>query len=130
MPLNINIEDKDITGFNDNAKKELETCVKKFSEDIISEAYRIEASLNGTSKGPEITSTMVSDARVFIRHKITKPKRKTTNIIIKILANVFTLLAGILFDTTKLAESWYLVLYILIVVATVFLITLSIFKED
>lgn len=130
MPLNINIEDKDIAGFNENAKKELETCIKKFSEDIISEAFRIEASLNGTSNGPEITSTMVSDARVFIRHKITKPKKKTANIVIKILANVFTLLAGILFDTTKLLESGYLVLYILIVVATVILITLSIFKED
>lgn len=75
MPINIDITDSDLAGFNDQAKQELKVSVDTFSDDLIAEANRIESSINSTSQGPEITSSIVRDAKVLIRHKISRPKK-------------------------------------------------------
>ena len=112
MPINININDSDLSGFNDQAKQELKSSIETFSDDLISEANRIESSVNSTSQGPEITSSIVRDAKVLIRHKINKPKKNVWSILLKIAASVLSLIAGIMYQKEKLQDTTYLVILI------------------
>lgn len=130
MPINIDITDSDLAGFNDQAKQELKVSVETFSDDLIAEANRIESSINSTSQGPEITSSIVRDAKVLIRHKISKPKKNVWSIILKIGASVLSLVAGIMYQKEKLQDTTYLVFYILIIAIAILLTTLTVIKEN
>lgn len=130
MPINIDINDSDLAGFNDQAKQELKTSIETFSDDLIAEANRIESSVNSTSQGPEITSSIVRDAKVLIRHKISKPKRNTLSILLKIGASVLSLVAGIMYQKEKLQDTTYLVFYIIVIALAILLTTISVIKEN
>ena len=130
MPIDINIPDKDIQGFNQQAKDELKKCIQSFSNDIIAESNRIETSINTTSKGPEITSSIVADAQVLIRHKISKPKKNYLLVLLKVLASVASLAVGLMYQKDALQKSGYMVLFIVVIVIAIILITLSIILED
>ncbi len=130
MPINININDADLAGFNDQAKQELKTSIETFSDDLIAEANRIESSVNSTSQGPEITSSIVRDAKVIIRHKISKPKRNRCSILLKIGASVLSLVAGIMYQKEKLQDTTYLVFYIIIIALAILLTTITVIKEN
>lgn len=130
MPINIEISDNDLAGFNDQAKQELKVSVETFSDDLIAEANRIESSINSTSQGPEITSSIVRDAKVLIRHKISKPKKNIWSIILKIAASVLSLVAGIMYQKEKLQDTTYLVFYIIIIAIAILLTTLTVIKEN
>lgn len=130
MPINININDADLAGFNEQAKQELKASIETFSDDLISEANRIESSVNSTSQGPEITSSIVRDAKVLIRHKISKPKRNIWSIILKIGASVLSLIAGIMYQKEKLQDTTYLVIYIIVIAFAILLTTITVIKEN
>lgn len=130
MPINIDISDSDLAGFNDQAKQELKASVETFSDDLIAEANRIESSVNSTSQGPEITSSIVRDAKVLIRHKISKPKKNIWSILLKIGASVLSLVAGIMYQKEKLQDTTYLVFYIIIIAIAILLTTLTVIKEN
>jgi len=130
MPINININDADLAGFNDQAKQELKTSIETFSDDLISEANRIESSVNSTSQGPEITSSIVRDAKVLIRHKISKPKRNAWSVVMKIGASVLSLVAGIMYQKEKLQDTTYLVFYIIVIALAILLTTITVLKEN
>ncbi|WP_338359890.1 hypothetical protein [Yeosuana marina] len=130
MPININIRDEDVEGFNDQAKFELTNSVTDFSNDLIAESNRIESSLNTSNTGPEITSSIVRDAKVLLRHKISKPKKSFGLLALKIGASISSLLVGILYDKDKLQEGWYLIIYIIAIALAILLTTLTIFKEE
>lgn len=130
MPINIDITDSDLAGFNDQAKQELKVSVETFSDDLIAEANRIESSINSTSQGPEITSSIVRDAKVLIRHKISRPKKNVWSILLKIGASVLSLVAGIMYQKEKLQDTTYLVFYIIIIAIAILLTTLTVIKEN
>ncbi len=130
MPINIAINDTDLAGFNDQAKHELKVSVETFSDDLIAEANRIESSINSTSQGPEITSSIVRDAKVLIRHKISKPKKNIWFILLKISASVLSLVAGIMYQKEKLQDTTYLVFYIIIIAIAILLTTLTVIREN
>lgn len=130
MPIDIKIPDKDLEGFNTQAKEELTKSINEFTKDLISESNRIEASVNSTAKGPEITSSIVADAQVLIRHKISKPKKSFWKVVLKIGASVASLLAGVMYQKDKLQESGYLVLYIIVIAVAILLTTITVIKED
>lgn len=130
MPINININDTDLAGFNDQAKQELKSSIETFSDDLIAEANRIESSVNSTSQGPEITSSNVRDAKVLIRHKISKPKRNPWSILLKIGASVLSLVAGIMYQKEKLQDTTYLVFYIIVIALAILLTTVTVIKEN
>lgn len=130
MPINIDINDSDLAGFNEQAKQELKTSIETFSDDLIAEANRIESSVNSTSQGPEITSSIVRDAKVLIRHKISKPKRNAMSILLKIGASVLSLVAGIMYQKEKLQDTTYLVFYIIVIALAILLTTISVIKEN
>ncbi len=130
MSLNISIQDSDLAGFNDQAQTELKSSIENFSNDLIAEANRIESTVNTTSQGPEITSSIVRDAKVLIRHKISKPKKSNSAILMKIGASVLSLVAGIMYQKEKLQDTGYLIFYIIIIALAILLTTLTILKED
>ncbi|MFL9834295.1 hypothetical protein [Chryseobacterium terrae] len=130
MPIDINIPDSNLLGFNNNAKDELKRNVESFSTDLIAEANRLESAHNRTANGPEITSSIISDAHLILRHGIRKPKKNKWNTFFKISASVFSLLAGIMYQKDELQNTGYLVFYILIIAIAIILTTLSILKED
>lgn len=130
MPITIDIKDSDLAGFNDQAKQELKSSIETFSDDLIAEANRIESSLNSTSKGPEITSSIVRDAKVLIRHKISKPQKNGWSILLKIGSSVLSLLVGIMYQKEKLQDTGYLVFYIVTIAFAILLTTLTVIKEN
>jgi hypothetical protein len=130
MPIDINIPDNNLQGFNQQARDELKKGIEDFSNDLIAESNRLEASLNTTSNGPEITSSIVADAKVLLRHKINKPKKGIGKTILKIGASLTSLLAGIMFHKESLQDNGYLVLYIVVIAIAILLTTLTVFKED
>ncbi len=130
MPIDIQIPDSDIIGFNTQAKIELENSIKEFSDDLIYESNRIESSINSTSQGPEITSSIVRDAKVLLRHKLGKPKQGTGSVILKILSSLFVLLSGIMYQPEKLkAAGVYMVFYIIVIALAILFTTLTFIKE-
>lgn len=130
MPININIDDPDLAGFNDQAKNELKSSIETFAEDLIAEANRIESTVNSTAQGPEITSSIVRDAKVLIRHKISRPQKNIWLIILKIAASVISLLAGLMYQKDELQNTGYLVFYIIVIAIAILLTTLTVIKEN
>lgn len=130
MPIDINIPDKDLQGFNQNARDELKKSIEEFSNDIIAESNRIEGSINTTSNGPEITSSIVADAKVLLRHKISKPKKGFGKIVLKIGASIFSLLSGIMYNKESLQNNGYLVLYIVVIAVAILFTTLVVIKDE
>jgi hypothetical protein len=130
MPININIADNDVDGFNNQAKIELKDSVVDFSNDLIAESNRIESSINTSTTGPEITSSIVRDAKVLLRHKISKPKKSYGSIALKIGASISSLIVGIMYDKDKLQNGVYLIGYIIVIALAILLTTVTIFKEE
>ena len=125
------IEDKDTEGFNPQAKVELKKSVDEFAKDLVREANRIETSMNTTAKGPEITSSIVYDAKILLRHKLSKPKIGILNKILKIAASVSCLLVGIMYQADKLKNSTgYMVFFIILITVAIILTTITFIKDN
>jgi len=130
MPINIDIEEPDLDGFNDQARTELKDSILSFSNDLIAESNRLESSFNTASNGPEITSSIVRDAKVLLRHKISKPKKSKQKIVIKLGASILSLAVGVMYDKELLQNGFYLILYILVIGGAILLTTLTILNEE
>ena len=130
MPINIDIEEPDLDGFNDQAITELRESILSFSNDLIAESNRLESSVNTTSNGPEITSSIVRDAKVLLRHKISKPKKSKQKIVIKLGASILSLTVGIMYDKELLQNGFYLILYIFVIGVAILLTTLTVINEE
>lgn len=76
--MQIDIEDRNLLGFNQPAKDELKKSATDFIDELIKESNRIESSRNPSSGNPQITSGMVTDATVFVRRGLIQPKKKNT----------------------------------------------------
>lgn len=129
MPIAIHIQDQDVSGFNTQAKIKLEESVNEFVSDLIEEANRIESGRNSTSGDPEITSSMVNDARVLIRRGLAQPKKGMGIKILRISSAVLSLAVGMMYDSTKLQDSGYMLLFILVIAAAILSVTVATIKE-
>lgn len=129
MPINIKIQDSDVAGFNDQAQDGLKAATSEFISDMIDEANRIESGRNNTQGPPQITSSMVNDAKVLIRRGLATPKKSIGSRILRIFAAVLSLVVGIMYDKTKLQDDIYLLFFILIMAVTIICVTISTIKE-
>ncbi len=127
--MEITILEKDLKGFNEKAKEKLIEASKEFISDLIEESNRIESARNSTSNDPEVTSSMVNDAKVLIRRGIYKPKINIGVKLLRVAAAVFPLLVGILYDSTRLQNSGYMLLFIIVITTAILIVTISIIKE-
>ena len=127
--MEIQIPDDDLKGFNPQASAKLGEATEEFVSDMITEANRIESGRNTTSGTPEITSSMVNDARVLIRRGLVQPRRNIGMKVLRVLSAVLALVAGFMYDTTRLQDGGYMLLFILVVTATILCVTISTIRE-
>lgn len=113
MEIQIEIKDEKLENLSHSAKEELKTVSRKYLDDILDEASRLEASRNTTSKH-EITASIISDAVVFSK-KYRVPKQKTSKRIIgQSIAFILTILTGGLFKTEEFKSTWYVIVFLLV----------------
>ena len=127
--MDIEILDENLKGFNSQAKVKLSEATTEFAGDLIEESNRLESSRNTTGNEPEITSSMVNDAQVLIRRGLTQPKKGIGLKILRVVAAVLSLLVGVLYDSTKLQNGGYMLLFIGVITAAILTVTISTFKE-
>ena len=127
--MQIQIPDQDLKGFNEKAKEKLSQATTEFISDLIEESNRLEASRNTTGDDPQITSSMVNDARVLLRRGLSLPKKGVGIKSLRVISAVLSLFAGMLYDTTKLQDSGYMLLFIVVITAAILTVTISTIKE-
>ena len=125
MNIEFEIQDEKVQNLSDNAKEELIQLSKKYTEDILDEASRIEASRRNPGAGSEITSTIIKEAD-FYQKRFSINKNKPWWIkIIHIIGFIATLITGGLLDTEKFKETshviWFIIMLFIAVSATVYL---------
>ena len=125
MKIEFDILDEQVVSLNSNGKVELVKHCKKWTDNILEEASRIEASRNeGTSV--EITAAIINEAATYSRRFSIKSKIKSSYRIVQILSFLSTLLVGILFDIEKLNNisyiMWVTITFSIALATTVYLI--------
>ena len=124
MKIEFDIPDEKVSDLNPNGSTELTRHCKQWTEDIIDEATRIEASKNdGTNT--EITAAIISEAVTYSKRFPIKTKKKWWVKLIQIIAFISSLVAGSLLDVEKFKETshviWFIVTISVAVATTVYL---------
>jgi hypothetical protein len=124
MKVEFEIPDEKVSALNPNGKTELSRHCKQWTEEIIDEATRIEASRNdGTNT--EITAAIISEAASYSKRFPLKHKKKWWIKVIQIIAFIASLVAGSLLDVEKFKETshviWFIVTLFVAVATTVYL---------
>ncbi len=124
MKIEFDIPDEKVQDLNINGRSELTRHCKQWTEDIIDEATRIEASRNdGTSI--EITAAIISEAATYSKRFPLKKKIKWWLKAIQVTAFISSLLAGSLLDIEKFKETshviWFIATLFVAVATTVYL---------
>lgn len=124
MRIEFDIPDEKVQDLNPNGRTELSRHCKQWTEDIIDEATRIEASRNdGTNN--EITAAIISEATTYSKRFPHKSKKKWWVKAIQLVAFMSTLITGSLLDTEKFKETshvvWFIITLFIAVATTVYL---------
>jgi hypothetical protein len=124
MKVEFDIPDEKVKNLNYNGQAELAKHCKHWTEEIIDEATRIEASRNdGTSN--EITAAIISEAAGYSKRFPLKQKKKWWIKVIQIVAFISSLVAGSLLDIEKFKETnhviWFIAISFVAVATTVYL---------
>jgi hypothetical protein len=127
--MQIDIDEANLSGFNAPAKAELKKATLKFADDLLKEAYRIEASHNPAAGNPQVTSSMVMDAAILIRRGLAQPKKKLGIKLFRIAAAVLALVVGFTYDATKLQDKTYMLVFVVTVTLAIIAVTVSIILE-
>lgn len=124
MKVEFDIPDEKVTALNTNGRTELTRHCMQWTEDIIDEATRIEASRNGGTN-TEITAAIISEAATYSKRFPLSKKKKWWIKAIQIIAFISSLVAGSLLDVDKFKETshviWFIVTLFIAVATTVYL---------
>ncbi|WP_337085501.1 hypothetical protein [Elizabethkingia anophelis] len=124
MKIEFEIPDEKVSDLNPNGKSELTRHCKQWTEDIIDEATRIEASRNDGAN-TEITAAIISEAATYSKRFPIKSKKKWWMKLIQIAAFISSLIAGSLLDVEKFKETshviWFIVTLFVAVATNVYL---------
>jgi hypothetical protein len=129
MPLELSIADDDVQYLNEPAKNQLLSSCRRYIEELLREAGRLEADQNTTGGDPEITSSMINHAETVLRRAFVRPKKLPWIIACQIGAVVFSLLAGLLLDLEILKKPIWLVALIIVLVIAITCTVLVTIKE-
>ena len=127
--MQVDVDEKALKGFNEQARKELKKATEVFVEDVIKESNRIESASNPDGDDPQITSAMVKDAVVYTRKGLIQPKKGAITKALRVGAAVLSLIAGIMYDANNLQDQWYMLGFIVVVALAILAVTLSIIRE-
>lgn len=124
MKIEFDIPDEKVKDLNQNGRTELSRHCKQWTEDIIDEATRIEASRNDGAS-TEITAAIISEAATYSKRFPIRQRKKWWIKVIQLLAFISSLIAGSLLDTEKFKETshvvWFIITLFVAVATTVFL---------
>jgi hypothetical protein len=125
MNIEFEIPDEKVQNLSKNAKDELKTICKKYSEEILDEASRIEASRRNPETDSEITATIIKEADIFKKRFPTKIKKTWWLKIIQLIAFISSIVTGSLLDTDKFKETshviWFIIALFVAISTTVFI---------
>ncbi|WP_346896227.1 hypothetical protein [uncultured Roseibium sp.] len=129
MSNEIKLSDEALEGFSQPAKDRLRAATIEYLEELISECYRLEGSMNSDDGPAEITQGMVNDAVIFKKRIPAKKKGRFWRVSARIAASILPLLVGFFFNSDKLTEGSNLVLFAVLLVMTAVVITLSVLLD-
>lgn len=118
-----------LSTLNAPAETALKQVVDTFAGDVLAEAGRLEANLNTSGKNPEITSSMILDAALFVRRGFARPRKHMGLRLAQILAAVGGFTTGLLADADKLKDTSTLVMFIVLLAVTITALVIAIMKE-
>jgi hypothetical protein len=129
MPVTIEIDENDLTGFTEPARQRLHQAAVDYVSDLIEEANRIEAGHNRARSHPEVTHGMVHEASILLGRSIRKANTTWGTKIIRIAAGTLPLIVGIMYNPNSLQDKIYMMAFILLIAAAILAVTLSVLRE-
>ncbi|MEO2281356.1 hypothetical protein [Pseudoalteromonas pernae] len=127
--MEIEIEDDELVGFNDLAKEKLKESTSEFVSKLIEESHRLESNSNTSGGTPEVTSSNVSDANILVSKGLSKKKKGIGSKILRIFAALLPLVVGAMYNSTKLQDSAYMLVFVCVVALAIITVTVSILVE-
>lgn len=103
VPLHLNVRNENMKYLNEGAKQQLHEAVLAYTERLLDESGRLEG-MNSSAQRPELTSTLIMDARLILDRGYAKRRRSKWETPLRILALGLTFVIGVL--TTYLSEQW------------------------
>lgn len=129
MEIKIEIPDDKAQNLSVKANEELCTITKKYVENILDEASRLESSMRLSKSNPEITATIINNASSFYEKKYWFYKKKPISVFVHLGAFFSTLLLGFIFNLNKFTKPIDIVLFLVIFLVCIVLNSYIIFKE-
>ena len=127
--MELEIEDDELVGFNDLAKEKLKESTSEFVSKLIEESHRLESNSNTSGGTPEVTSSNVSDANILVSKGLSKKKKGIGSKILRIFAALLPLVVGAMYNSTKLQDSAYMLVFVCVVALAIITVTVSILVE-
>jgi hypothetical protein len=124
MPLDIKIQDDQISDLSDDARRILKKQVDSYVAYLLKETRLIEETLRVDGAGKEITGNYILQA--VRRSRSNFKKRKPWHVkICRVLSPISVLFAGILFDRNGFTESllqlmFFIIFLVIAVITTIF----------
>ena len=128
--MQIDIPDNDLDGFNNQAQLAFTLAVQQFAQALIEEANRLEAHANASNGPPEITSSNVNDANLYVRKGWAKKRKTAGSKFRKALSSILPFLVDMMYNSDSLQDRTYLLLFILALAFTIILVSVSNVKDD
>ena len=111
--IQVNIDEKKVDNFTDQARDKLKEQMGKYADNIIKESNLIEESIREDGAIAEITSTIVMQA-VRKSKNDTRKKPRNRMIIIRIVSSFSILITGFLFDASGYGHNFMKLIFFII----------------
>lgn len=125
MKFEFDVPEEKVNGLHNPGKNELLKRCKKWTEDILDEAARIESSRNETTV-QDITAAIINEAISYERRFPYKRKGNLWIKFIQVISFISTLFTGSLLDIEKFKETnhfiWFAIFFFISIASTVYLI--------
>lgn len=129
MPIEIEINEDDLSGFSEPARERLKQAAEDYVSTLISESNRIEAGRNSNNGPAEITQAMVNDAVVVQRQGLSTAPTRVASKVLRVVAAVLSLIVGFMYDPVALQSQAYMATFVVLTAAAIIAMTISILKE-
>lgn len=125
MNIEFEIQDEKVQNLSNNAITELENLSKRYAEEILNEALRIEAIRRNPETQSEITATILKEADIFHKGYPLKKTKPWWIKLIQTIAFISTMITGNLLDIEKFKVVdhviWFIIFLFISVSTTVYL---------
>ncbi len=125
MTVEFEIQDEKVQNLSNNAKYELENLTKRYAEEILNEALRIEEIRRNPGTQSEITATILREADIFHKGYPLKKTKPWWLKLIQAISFISTMITGNLLEIEKFKEVdhviWFIIFLFISVSTTVFL---------